>query len=442
MTQSTLPEVRYANTRDDVCIAYTMAGEGPPLIFVRGLNSHALRVWEEVRRRPYFLALSNAFTVVTFDARGNGLSDPVEQIDLDALVEDVRAVADDLSLERFCLYGQGFGSPIALSFSAREGDRVDRLLLYCAYSLGRDAYIPDFFMEALRESPQTAAAIIGHATYPDDRLSGRDLSLASISATPETMALYFEFARTVDVSREVPLIRAPTLVMQPKDYRVIPLEPGEALAELIPGARLVHISSGSYNPWGSEAVEPTLTAISEFVGRHIPLMPAPRPMAVLVTDLVGSTEMTHRLGEERARELFRAHDEIVREARRRHQGTEVQHTGDGIMVRFDDVSAAVACAARIQERLVDRNESVSDDPLNVRVGVAFGDVIEEHDGLFGTTVVLAVRIMDKARSGQILVSESVCASLGGRYDFGPAVATELKGFPDPVNVHELRSVPS
>ena len=55
----------------------------------------------------------------------------------------------------------------------------------------------------------------------------------------------------------------------------------------------------------------------------------------------------------------------------------------------------------------------------------------------GMTVVLAVRIMDQADAGQILVSESVCASLTHRYDFSPAIPMELKGFPEPVDVYEL-----
>ncbi|MGH2758323.1 MAG: alpha/beta fold hydrolase [Actinomycetota bacterium] len=437
-----LPRVHYAVAADGVGIGYSMVGDGPPLLYVRGLNSHAQRVWDDPWRRQYLRALAHAFTVITFDARGNGLSDPVDAVDLRGLVLDVEAVADDLGSERFFVHGQGFGSPVAIAFAAQKPERVDQLILYCAYLKGSDLYIPDFFMDALRESPQTATAIMGHATYPDaDKLPGRLLSPSSLATTPETAILFFEQARMVDVADLAPLVRAPTLVMQPTANRVIPLELGEQVAERIAGAVLVQISSGSYNPWAQEALDPTLTAVAEFSGRRIPLMPAPSLKAVLVTDLVGSTEMTHRLGEERARELFRAHDGIVSVARKKHRGVEVKHTGDGLMVQFDEPSSAVECAVSIQELLQDHNESVSDDPVHVRLGIAFGEVVEEHEGLFGTTVVLAVRIMDKADSGQVLVSESVCAALEGRYDFGPAQVTELKGFPDPVNVHELRWMP-
>ncbi len=433
-----IPEVRYARTRDGLRIAYGIAGDGPPLVYVRSLNSHVQRDWGDTWRGAYYKALANAFTVINFDARGNGLSDEIDSIDLESLIEDLRSVVDDLSLERFALYGQGFGSPIAIAYAARHPERVDRLILYCAYARGSDLYIPDFFMDAFRESPPTATAIMGHATYPDVyKLPANLLSPSSLAASPKTAILYFELVRTLDVSDVVPSVSAPTLVMQPKANKVVPAELGEGVAATIPDAKLVHVSTGSYNPWGEEAVEPSLNAISEFVGRPIPVMPSPRPMAVLVTDLVGSTEMTHRLGEARARELLHLHDEIVRDARRKRHGAQVKHTGDGIMARFDDRVAALACAKDIQERLAIRNRD-AEDPLHVRIGIAYGEVVEEREDLFGTTVVAAVRIMDQAGTGQILVSEAAREGVDAAlFDFGPERQVELKGFPEPIAVREL-----
>jgi class 3 adenylate cyclase len=131
------------------------------------------------------------------------------------------------------------------------------------------------------------------------------------------------------------------------------------------------------------------------------------------------------------------HDQVVRDARRRRRGVEVKHTGDGVMARFDDPVAALACAQEIQEQLAVRNTDAK-DPVRVRVGIAFGPVVEERDDLFGTTVVEAVRIMDQADAGQILVSSSVRESVETEsFRFGPERAVELKGFPEPIDVHEL-----
>ena len=55
---------------------------------------------------------------------------------------------------------------------------------------------------------------------------------------------------------------------------------------------------------------------------------------ILFTDMVGSTSMTQRLGDAAAMELLRAHDKIIRTALDEHRGSEVKHTGDGIMASF------------------------------------------------------------------------------------------------------------
>src|SRR5256714_839638 len=70
--------------------------------------------------------------------------------------------------------------------------------------------------------------------------------------------------------------------------------------------------------------------------------------AVMFTDIVGSTEMTVRLGDIAALELVRVHDALVRRGLAAHQGREVKHTGDGIMAGFDDVARAGRAAADIQ----------------------------------------------------------------------------------------------
>src|SRR5262249_28219794 len=70
--------------------------------------------------------------------------------------------------------------------------------------------------------------------------------------------------------------------------------------------------------------------------------------AVMFTDIVGSTEMTTRLGDAAALELVRVHDALVRRGLAANHGREVKHTGDGIMAVFNDVASAVGAAADIQ----------------------------------------------------------------------------------------------
>jgi class 3 adenylate cyclase len=436
-TGSERPVVRYVTTADGVRLAYSSVGDGPPLLYVRGFNSDVEVYWDDLRVRHYFEALGSRFTTVWFDARGNGRSDGVDGVDLDSLVEDVRAVASALN-PRVTIYGQGFGTPIAIAFAARYPDAVERLILYCAHATGLPA-MTDLFIETMRQTPSIGRTILAHGTYPDVDAMPRKL-IKPVRTNPEMAASYLRFTQSVDVSLLLGDVRVPTLVIHPQRSPVVRLEKGVAVADGIAGATLVTIASGAYNAWTDEIADLTLRAIGEFIGSPIALMPKARLLVVLVTDIVASTETAHRLGEEKARELLHRHDEVVRAALKHHSGSEVKHTGDGIMATFEVPQGALACAVDIQRQLNDPTSSDRDAP-KVRIGIASGDVLEERNDIFGTTVVLAVRLTGRAEADQILVSDAVKAAAVDASPFGSHRSLALKGFPDRVRVHEVRWSP-
>ena len=119
--------------------------------------------------------------------------------------------------------------------------------------------------------------------------------------------------------------------------------------------------------------------------------------AVMVTDIVGSTELTARLGDLPALELVRAHDALVRRGLATHEGREVKHTGDGIMAVFDNVANAVRAAADIQRRFCGYNSEASED-LRVRIGIYAGEPVSDQNDLFGATVQLAFRLCSEAEA--------------------------------------------
>ena len=150
--------------------------------------------------------------------------------------------------------------------------------------------------------------------------------------------------------------------------------------------------------------------------------------AILVTDIVGSTELTTRLGDVAALELVRVHDALVRRGLAVHGGREVKHTGDGIMAVFDEVTNAVLAAADIQRRFSAYNAKATED-LRVRIGIDAGEPVAEHNDLFGATVHLAFRLCSEAEADGILVSGSVrdlCGQDAAR--FVGLGARRLKGF--------------
>jgi class 3 adenylate cyclase len=159
-------------------------------------------------------------------------------------------------------------------------------------------------------------------------------------------------------------------------------------------------------------IQVDLAAVEAFLGRIGDPLPSERDpaaavdpgrRAVMFTDIVGSTEMTARLGDAAALELVRTHDALVRRGLNAHEGREVKHTGDGIMAAFDRTPNAVRAAADIQRRFAAYNAEAS-ERLSVRIGVHAGEPVEDNNDLFGTTVQLASRLCGVAEADAIVVS--------------------------------------
>jgi len=157
---------------------------------------------------------------------------------------------------------------------------------------------------------------------------------------------------------------------------------------------------------------------------------------ILFTDLEGSTSLTQQLGDARAMALLRTHDEIIRDSVRRHGGSEVKHTGDGLMAAFPSVSGAIESAVLMQRRFANEGEIAY--PLRIRIGMSAGEPVTEHSDFFGAAVQLAARLADRAKPGTVLVSSTVRdLALGKGFEFLKRGRLRPKGFPDPVQVYEV-----
>ena len=161
-------------------------------------------------------------------------------------------------------------------------------------------------------------------------------------------------------------------------------------------------------------------------------------VAVMFTDVVGSTELLDRLGDDEAHRLRRRHFELLRNTVREHRGREVKSLGDGLMVVFACHRAAVACAASMQAAV-----AACADELELRIGIASGETIREDDDYFGRPVIVARRLCDTALGGDVLVSESTRQRLGSSpgHELDPLGPLVLKGLSEPVAASTLRPVP-
>jgi adenylate cyclase len=163
-----------------------------------------------------------------------------------------------------------------------------------------------------------------------------------------------------------------------------------------------------------------------------------RAAAIMFTDIEGFTETTERLGDDAAHRLLMTHNMIVRSRVTSHSGRELKTMGDGFLVVFPSVSKALACATAIQTDLADHNGR-SWETVSVRIGVHVGGVIRKRDDVHGRNVIVASRIAELARGGEVLVSATVRAigEAGGRFAFGEGRTVKLPGIADTYTIHPL-----
>jgi class 3 adenylate cyclase/tetratricopeptide (TPR) repeat protein len=165
-------------------------------------------------------------------------------------------------------------------------------------------------------------------------------------------------------------------------------------------------------------------------------------VAVLMTDLVGSTAIADRIGPEAAEDLRTEHFGLLRGALQRTAGREVKNLGDGLMVVFGSAAQSLACAVAMQQAVEAHNRRAAEQ-LSVRIGVSLGDTTVEDGDYFGEPVVESARLCAHAAGGQIVVNALVRQLAGSRdgHRFRSLGGLELKGISEPVSAFELEWEP-
>jgi class 3 adenylate cyclase len=161
-------------------------------------------------------------------------------------------------------------------------------------------------------------------------------------------------------------------------------------------------------------------------------------VAILFTDIVGSTALSQRLSVEVADEVRRGHFSILRQAITESGGTEVKNLGDGLMVVFSSASGALGCAVGMQQGVEQGNHEDA-EPVGLRVGLSVGEVSNEEGDYFGDPVVEAARLCSRCDAGQILATDLVRAMAGrrSRHEYRSLGQLTLKGLPVPVESIEV-----
>lgn len=142
---------------------------------------------------------------------------------------------------------------------------------------------------------------------------------------------------------------------------------------------------------------------------------------IMFTDVVDSTALAERIGDNRWRKLIADHNDRARFHFAEYRGREVKETGDGFLVLFDGTARAIRCAEAIRD-------SVSELGIKIRAGLHTGEVeLVPHD-IRGVAVHTAARILALAAPGEILVSATTYELMAGSgIPFLDRGSHELKG---------------
>lgn len=252
--------IRYCTTADGVQLAYSFAGEGPPLIKVANWLNHLEYDWVSPMWAPLFHNFTRYRQLLRYDSRGVGISDwDVSDFSFEHLVDDFEAVIDASGVETFALLGISQGAAVAIDYAARNPDRVTHMVLWGGFARGRrrrgneeDYAESEAFITLMRQG-------WGKETSPFRQMFA---SLYLPDANDEQIKWWTDMQRTatspenavglrttiddIDVSDQLAKVRTPTLIVHSEREAVAPLSEARFMAARIPNAKFVALDSANH----------------------------------------------------------------------------------------------------------------------------------------------------------------------------------------------------
>jgi class 3 adenylate cyclase len=426
-----VPETRYARN-GDVHIAYQAWGEGEvTFVGLPGIVSNLEVLWEDAESRSWLAGLGSFARMVTYDKRGQGLSDRDAGVPtLDDRLGDLAAVLDAVSADRAVLGGISEGGTTAAMYAATFPERVSHLVMFGSFARVDDIDAGDAFMQSWADrwgTPETlTVALLAPDKLGDPAFLRWVNRFEHQCTTPRGLLASWQWIREMDLRPVLDSIQCPTLVMHRTGDRLAPIAWGRYLAERIPGARMVELDGDAHPPQFGGDTELVLSTMEEFVTGHQRAgAPTERVLStVLFTDIVDSTASAATMGDSAWRQVLDRHDTISRSTVAACKGRFVKGTGDGVLATFDAPSRGLRCADTLRSTLADAG-------IAIRAGVHTGEVELRGDDVAGIGVHIAARVAGLAGPGELLASRTVRdLTAGSGYAFTSRGAHTLKGVPD------------
>lgn len=433
------PPTCYAR-RGGASIAYQAFGEGPPVLMSPTAPSHLDLMWIDPGYTQVLRRLGGFAHTVIFDARGLGLSDPLDHVPtVEEGADDLEAVMDAARVERAVLLALGTAYPPAAMFAARAPERVEGLVLVAPWAVGIAAVEDSSMIVGYDERMQRALvgwqdAVEHHwgegrtieliaRSIATDRVKRNWGMLERASAAPAMIRAVTQATFEIDMREVLTAIRVPTIVVAREGSfqpRAIP----QHVADLIPGAEFDWQPEARANDGVDGFMSPFIDAVERIVTGGRTMRRTQRILAtVLFTDIAASTERASAMGDERWRNLLDRHEALLREHVANGGGRVVKMIGDGSLSVFDGPARAIGCAGDF----VDAARALD---LDVRAGVHTGECEIVDDDLVGLAVHIGARVGALAGTGEVLVSRTVKdLVVGSGLEFKSRGTHELKGVP-------------
>jgi pimeloyl-ACP methyl ester carboxylesterase len=248
------PRIQYATTSDGVSIAYWTLGEGPPLVHNAPAFPHLQLEWQIPKIRAWYERLAQKRKLIRYDMRGTGLSQREIPYSPESLVLDLEPVVDRLVLDTFALLGTLNGGQAAITYAARNPERVSQLILWCTYSRAAD-WTTSPQIQAVRALmdkdwdtyAETAAHVLFGWSAGDEARAFA--TLIRESTTPEALHIWIRAMSEVDVTALLPHVQSPTLVLHRRQVQALGVDVVMRLASRIPQARLVILEGTALMPY-------------------------------------------------------------------------------------------------------------------------------------------------------------------------------------------------
>ena len=252
--------VRHAMAKDGTRLAYSVMGEGPPLVKAANWLNHLEHDWKSPVWRHWLHEFTRGHTLIRYDERANGLSDwDTPEISFDAFVDDLECVVETTGLESFDLLAISQGAAVAIAYAVRHPEKVRRLLILGGYSAGWAAR-GDPGEIARREALLKLTEVGWGSDHPTYRQVFTSLyipegtpeqinwwnEMQRVSCSPENAVKLQRALSLIDVRDLLPKVTVPTLIFHSRDDQVVPFTAGEYLAQHIPGATFIPIDGENH----------------------------------------------------------------------------------------------------------------------------------------------------------------------------------------------------